>query len=116
MRDALPPRQKLRDFLEQHALPDTNIKHYLTLIDEALARFASPLPPAREVAKEARALERAAGKLAAALERTIAPEMVGEYIMREGPASIWRIWPFLRVAGLMGDQGFGDRATGTAFR
>jgi hypothetical protein len=88
--------------------PVRNIKHYLTLIGEALARFASPLPPAREVPKEARAVERAAGKLAVALERTIAPESVGEYIMREGPGSIWRIWPFLRVAGLMGDQGFGD--------
>jgi hypothetical protein len=108
MKDALPPHQKLREFMEKRARPGTDIKHYLTLIDEALARFASPLPPAKGVAKEARALTRAAGKCVAVLERVLAPEMPNEYIMREGTGSIWRIWSFLRIAGWTGDNGFGD--------
>jgi hypothetical protein len=106
MRDAIPPRQKLREFMAQHARSDTDIEFYLILIDEALARFTLTLPPAKDVAKKARALAAAAMKFAEALEGAIAPETHGGgAIMREGTASIW--WA-LRIADLIGDHDFGD--------
>jgi hypothetical protein len=56
----------------------------------------------------AKRLEAAAARLAKALESTCAIDEGGD-IAREGPASVW---PFLRIAELMGPQAFsGDAAS-----
>lgn len=103
---ATSPREKLADFLRSHVREGVDIEHSVSLIVEALARFDHPLLQNKDIALKAQQLEEAAERFAKALKSVCVVEEGGD-IAREGPESVW---PFLRIAELMGPQGFFDNA------
>jgi hypothetical protein len=104
------PRERLVAFMGEHAQSNADIDHHLTLIDEAVGRFERPLLEKKDIANKAKRIAGAAGKLARELRNAcdVRPDSDGG-IIREGPGSVW---PFLRIAKLMGDQGFGEDLPG----
>lgn len=104
------PRERLTAFMREHAHSGANVDHHLTLIDEAIGRFKRPLLEKKDIADKAKRIADAAGKLARELRNAcdIRPDS-DEGIIREGPGSVW---PFLRIAKLMGDHGFGEDVPG----
>lgn len=99
-----------------------NADHYATLIEEAFERAARPLPKVSELSQSASRLATAAEKLARELrlscqlrivdleeERQPGGPIEAGMVEREGTGSIW---PFLRIAGTLGDDSFGDDIPG----
>jgi hypothetical protein len=104
------PRKRLEAFMHEHAHSGANVDHHLTLIDEAIGRFERPLLEKKDIADKAKRIADAAGNLARELRNAcdIRPDN-DEGIIREGPGSVW---PFLRIAKLIGDHGFGEDVPG----
>jgi hypothetical protein len=106
------PSDDLRAFLGSHALPGADIETAVILVQEALGRFKEPIMTAVEIARKAKRLADAAAKFARALEVCADVKIHKDGSARLGQSSVW---PYLRIAELMGCGGFGDDV-GSALR
>lgn len=104
---AAEPREKLQSFMAKHARTGADLETSITLIDETLARFNSSLLAGTDILKKAKRIAKAAMEFAKALESTCAIYTDDDGIAREGEESVW---PYLRIAKLMGSGTFGDDA------
>ncbi len=113
MRGEGSPETRLETFMRRHAHPDADIPRHFVLVREALERVdrvRSTLVANPDIAAKAKDLGSAAQKFAKALRIASAYEVVEDgRIGREGAGSIW---PYLRIAELLGARGFGDDVPG----
>jgi hypothetical protein len=95
----------LAEIVIKHAKAPANAVHCLILIREAIARFRTPLPPLPDVSRKAKSLGDSAAEFASQLRLCCDLKSDGDGLGRFGPDNVW---PILRIAELMGENGLGD--------